>query len=272
MEWITIILSSFLAAISPAGLVIDSVVENTLRSQVETVEQLEVRIDSTPSYQVLQGKVDRVRIASRGVQPIPNLRIAVAELETDAIDVDIERLQQEGANSLPQALRQPLQGAVRLVVTESDLDRALQSPNIKSRLETLINDFAASVGETSAPSFQILQAELDFLGENRLELTLKLQPSQTQNNQSEPIEIQLEVGLKLVAGRSLQLSDPKGTVNGRRLSTRLLRGLAEGLNEELDLRRLEKRGIAARLLKLDVGEEEMSIAAFVRVEPSVSSR
>jgi hypothetical protein len=46
-----------------------------------------------------------------------------------------------------------------------------------------------------------------------------------------------------------------------------LRGFAQGLSEELDLRRLEKRGITARLLKFSLGEEEMKIAAFIRIEP-----
>jgi hypothetical protein len=267
MELITIILSSLLSAISPAGLIIDSVVENTLRAQVEDVEQLDVRIDSTPSYQVLQGKVDRVRIASRGVRPIRDLRIAVAELETDPIDVDLQRLQSEGENALPQALRQPFRGAVRIVISESDLNQALASPHIKSRLEGVINSFVEDASEESAPSFKILNARLNFLGNNRLGLRLQLQQSESQKNTSEPVEIKLEVGLDTKAGRSLQLRDPKGTVNGRRLSARLLRGLAEGLSEELDLRRLENRGIAARLLQFSVGEEEMNIAAFIRVEP-----
>ncbi|AFY79607.1 Protein of unknown function (DUF2993) [Pleurocapsa sp. PCC 7327] len=270
MELITIILSSLLAAISPAGLIIDSVVENTLRSQVEDVEQLDVRIDSTPGYQVLQGKVDRVRIASRGVRPIRDLRIAVAELETDPINVDLQRLQNEGEKALPQALRQPFRGAVRLAISESDLNQALESPNIKSRLEGVINSFVEEASEASASSFKILKARADFLGSNRLGLRLQLQQSQTHKDVSEPpepVEIKLEVGLNVVAGRSLQLNDPKGMVNGRRLSTRLLRGLAEGLSEELDLRRLENRGITARVLHLNVTDEEMHIAAFIQVEP-----
>jgi hypothetical protein len=267
MEWFTIILSSLLAAISPTGLILDRVVENTLRSQVEGVEHLEVRIDNTPSYQVLQGKVDRIRIASRGVQPIANLRIAIAELETDPLDVDLQRLQREGEKALPQALRQPAQGAVRLVITESDLNQALQSPNLKSRLETVINDLVARNKEAATSSFKVLNARLEFLQNNRLSFQIQLQPSESEKDASELIAIKLETGLNLIAGRSLQLSEPTGTFNNRRLSTRLLRGFAQGLSEELDLRRLEKRGITARLLKFSLGEEEMKIAAFIRIEP-----
>lgn len=156
MEWFVIILSSLLAAVTPAGIIIDTVVENNLRDRVKEVEQLDVRVDNAPSYQLLQGKIDRVRIASRGVRPIQDLRIAVAELETDPIDVDLQRLQTEGAKALPQALRQPFRGAFRVVVTEDDLDRALQSPRIKSQLEQLIGRVVARSGQGSPQSFKIL--------------------------------------------------------------------------------------------------------------------
>lgn len=272
MEWITIILSGLLAGISPTGIIVDTVVENNLRDRVEDVEQLDVRVDNAPSYQLLQGKIDRVRIASRGVRPIPDLRIAVAELETDPIDVDIQRLQSEGAKALPQALRQPFRGAFRVVVTEEDLERALQSPRIKAQLERLIGGFVARSGQGSPQSFKILNADLDFLDDNRFGLNVQLQRTGLLNRASGPIEIKLEVGLNVIEGRSLQLIDPQGTVNGRKLSTRLLRGFATGFNEQLDLRRFEKRGITARLLQFNVTQEELNLAAFVRVVPPKRDR
>ena len=85
MEWLAIILSGILAAISPAGVILDRLAADALRSQVAGVEELAVRIDNTPSYQVLQGKIQRVRLASRGLEPIPQLRLAVLELDTDPL-------------------------------------------------------------------------------------------------------------------------------------------------------------------------------------------
>jgi len=38
--------------------------ENAIRSQFEKVEQLQVRVDNAPSYQLLQGKVERVHSRS----------------------------------------------------------------------------------------------------------------------------------------------------------------------------------------------------------------
>ncbi len=69
MEFIAILLSSLISLVSPTGLVIDKVAENTLRKQFASVERLQVRIDNTPSYQILGGRVDRIRIAGRGLFP-----------------------------------------------------------------------------------------------------------------------------------------------------------------------------------------------------------
>jgi hypothetical protein len=269
MEWITIIFASLLTAISPTGVILDRIAENNLRSQVADVEELDVRIDNAPSYQVLQGKIDRVRIASRGVEPLDNLRIAAIELESDPIDVDIQRLQTEGQNALRSSLRQPFKGAVRLVVTENDLNQALSAPNVKSRLEEVFNSFVARLSESGSPTYQIQQARLDFQADNRLGFYLLLkQRSPSEKANPEPVEIKLEAKLDLVAGRSLQLSEPSGSVNGRRLSKRLLRGLANSFSKQLDIRQLEKQGITARLLQFSLAREELNLAAFVCIEPA----
>lgn len=89
MELLTIVLSGLLGLIAPVGLVIDRTAENVIRSQFASVKQLQVRVDNAPSYQLLQGKVQRVRFAGRSLQlKQQNLQIAALELETDAIELD----------------------------------------------------------------------------------------------------------------------------------------------------------------------------------------
>lgn len=65
MEFLTILLSALLGIVSPAGFVLDRVAETAIRNQLDSAEELSVRIDNTPSYRALQGRVDRVRIAGR---------------------------------------------------------------------------------------------------------------------------------------------------------------------------------------------------------------
>ncbi|MGK7872934.1 MAG: DUF2993 domain-containing protein [Xenococcaceae cyanobacterium] len=269
MEFLTILLSSLLAIVSPAGLILDSAIENAFRSQFEEVEQLEIRIDNAPSYQILQGKVERIRIASRGVQLIPNLRIEALELETDPIDVDLQHLRQGGRSAFNESLRQPVQGGVRLVLTEADINRALQSPEIQSRLEQLVNRFLPGSAGSQTRRYELFNPRVELLGDNRLRVQVQLRKSGSQGQASQPLDIMLELGLKVVAGRSFQLIEPVATINGRRVSTRLLKGVARGLTSRLDLRRLEETGITARLLQLDIERNEVNVVGFVRVEGSL---
>lgn len=266
MEWLTIALSSLLTIIAPVGLILDTVVAERIRSQVADVEHLAVRIDNVPSHQVLAGKVERIRIASRGIYPISNLRIEAIELESDPIEINLERLQQGGKNALTESLRQPVQTAVRLEINEADINHALQSPEIKAKLQTLINQLVPNQEEINT-KFELLNISCQFLPKNRISTQIQLQQSNSDNREIRPLEIILEVGLNIVNGHSLELVEPSGSINGRKLSTRLLNGFAEGLNDKLDLRILEDKGILVRVLQWQIDQESVNLAAFIRVNP-----
>ena len=68
-----------------------------------------------------RAKHEGIRVASRGVEPIPDLRIAVLEFETEPIDLNLAAAA-PGRSESP-LLQQPLQGGVRLVLTEADLNQ-----------------------------------------------------------------------------------------------------------------------------------------------------
>ena len=78
--------------------------------------------------------------------------------------------------------------------------------------------------------------------------------------------------MKLIAGRNLELIEPEATINGKKLSPRLLKGFARGINKRLDLRTLEEMGITVRILKLNIDEDELNLATFVRYEALKSDR
>ncbi|NER96885.1 MAG: LmeA family phospholipid-binding protein, partial [Symploca sp. SIO1B1] len=62
MELFTILFSGLISFISPLNSVGDIVIENALRSRLEKVEQLDVRIDNAPNHQIAKGKLQRLRI------------------------------------------------------------------------------------------------------------------------------------------------------------------------------------------------------------------
>jgi hypothetical protein len=259
MEFLTILISTLLALVSPAGLVIDRVVESTLRSRLDKVEQLQVRVDNAPSYQIVQGKVERVRIAGRGLWLTPDIRIGALELETDPINVDLQRLRQGGQRSPRASLRQPVQAGLRLVFDESDINKALQSPTVTAQLRQL----GSSISGSSPERYEFVNPRVDFLGANRIRFQVDLTRSD-----AEPLALLVESGLGIAAGHSLQLIDLVVTINGKPLSPRLVAGFAEGISRRFDLRSLEESGIVARVLQLSLDTRELEVAAFVQVDAS----
>ena len=277
MEWLAIIISGLFTAITPAGLILDTVIANSLRSQVADVEALAVRIDNTPSYQALQGKIDRVRIATRGIEPIAGLQIAELELETDPLTFDIDKLQAGEEITNPQTiLKQPLQAAIRFVITETDINQALGSPEIKEQLQNLLDSVIPQSSSASFLGFKIMEIRINFLANDRSQIYVKLLPQvedsdQQAESEANPIEVELESGFAVLGGRSLQILDPEGKLNGRKLSKKLLQGFAEGLSEDLlDLRQLQKQGITLRILQFEINENSMEVASFLRIEPESS--
>lgn len=260
MEWLTIILAGILSLLTPTGLIVDSVLEHGLRQQVKHVDTLEVRVDNVPSFRALSGKVDRIRIASRGIEPIESVRIDTLEVETDAIDLDLDALQ-HNKGKFREALRQPLRGGVRIVLTEADLNRALASDAIKKQLQQRLDRLLPE----QAPKFTLLTTQVSMATPDRLQATLQLR--QGEGNATETLDLTVSAGIQLIGGRSLALVDPQATLNGKKLSSRILKGFADRLNERLDLRSLESSGIWLRLLQLKIGEGKLEVAGFARINP-----
>lgn len=271
MEIFTYFLSAFLALLGSAGIFVDGIAKNTIRSQLHRAEQLQVRVDNVPSYQLIQGKVERVRIAGRGLWLTPETRIAALELETDPLNVDIQRLRQRNQRSLTEALRQPLQTGVRLVLTEDDLNKALQSPQVIAQLEKMIIPYLRSFMGESSQGYKIVNPRIDFLENNRLRLQVQLQQkggTATDQSDSNQLAITVESGVGLASARQLQLISPSVTINDNTIPSFLLDPLAQNLSKQFDLAQLEQSGIIARLLQLKINPEQMEIAAFVRINPS----
>lgn len=259
MEFLTILLSGLLALVSPVGLVTDSVVEGAIRSRLDKVEQLQVRIDNTPNYQIIRGNVERVRIAGRGLWLTSDVRVDTLELETDPIGVDLQRLRQSDRKSPREALKQPVQTGIHLVLTEADMNQALRSPRATAQLKRIGRRL---VGD-SAEAYEFLNPQVDFLGNNRIRFQVDVKQGKAQ-----PQQVRVESGIGITNGRSLQLLEPAASINGVQLPPPVVVGFATGISNRFNLRKLEEAGITARILQLKVDTDAIDVAAFVRVDAS----
>jgi len=260
MEFITILLSGLLGIISPAGLVIDSTAENAIRKQLAQAEKLQVRVDNAPTHQLLQGKVNRLRIAGRGIKlKGQDIRIAALEVETDTIE-----LTSLSFNSKRPLFKQPLQAGLRLVLNQEDINQFLRSPQFNSWLGKFSRESINYDQTSNRNTYQLSEAKVKFLTNNRIELKVKLQGE----GQKQPLSVLAESGINILAGRKITLVAPVVLVNGEQVPRQFINQIANNLNQNLDLAQLEGDGLQLRILKWDMKPDKIEIAAFLRIEPS----
>ena len=278
MEILAIVLSGLLSLASSGGIILDDLAKRQISSRIISVEQQAVRIDNSPNYQIVRGKVDRVRIAHRGIEIEPGLRIAVLDLETDAIVLKSQP-DFSSIEALRKSLAKPVSGAVKLIITEADLNRALQSPEILAKLETILNrSLVSRAGATNIP-YQLSDLRVELHSANRWEIKFKLsRPRPSVNiepngngtsrvkNRSRELDFALESTVEVLNGKTLRVIKPQGTVNNRPMSQRLLNGFAVGISDRLDLNSLESDGILARILQLEINQDRLELVGFIKVE------
>lgn len=271
METLTLIFAGILSIFTPIGIISDRIAANQIRSQTESIDKLAVRIDNVPSYQIAQGKIDRLRIASRGVQLTPEVRLEVLEVETDSLEVNLQRLRNSEENCLRACLRQPLQAGVRLVVTEADLNEAFQSPDIKIKIQQLFNSFVTNIPVAPPQGYEILDIKLDLLGDNRLVSQIQLQPIgtnlETDSEAPTPLLLEMEVGLEVVEGKKLNFREANVTFDDIVIPRQFSSGILDRVSRRLDLENLQEDGILLRILQLGLEEDYVEIATFIRAEP-----
>ncbi|MBD2022649.1 DUF2993 domain-containing protein [Leptolyngbya sp. FACHB-36] len=258
MEFLTIFLSSLISLVSPVGVVLDRTAQQPIRRSFVSVETLEVRIDNAPSYQLVQGKVDRIRIAGRGLFPVQEVRLEALELDTDPIFLEGRRL----LRGRPQ-LTQPARAAVRLVLTEADINRALRSPAFAAQLREVGINALSEQDARQARRYEILNPRVEFESQR-----IRVSASLREAGDPATLDIMAEAGIETVAGRQLRLVNPTVRLNGEAVPDRVVTPVANGIAERSDLRQLEASGITARILQLHTNADQLQLAAFVQVAPN----
>lgn len=262
MEVVTVVLSSLLLLISPVGIVVDQVAENAIRSQLAGAESLDIRIDNGPSYQLLQGRVDKIRIAGRGISPVEGLRFEVAELETDPIDLAFSSLR-NGEVVLDEAF----QGALHLVLTEADVNAFLLTPFVQERLANINIGSLNPAQARERDRYNVVNPTIDFLAGDRFKFSVELEDLAAEGG----LMIEAETGLNIEDGAQLTLVEPMLTINGQVADPRLVSLLLGNIGDRLNLQPLEQRGLTARVLNLETVQDTVDLALWVRVDPSVTA-
>ncbi len=257
MELITIILSSLFTLITPVGVVADQVAEGLIREQIYRADRLAVRIDNVPNFQLVGGRVDRIRVAGRGIYPVPELRIDTLDVETDPIDVDLDTLQSGRVG-----FDEPIQTAAHLILKTEDLNQLLRSQRVQDRLDQLRFNLPGGT-EREANRYGLANPQIEFMPGNRLRITADLQDRVLH----EAVQAVVECGFTIEGGHRLVLIQPSIVVDGQPVPQQLLDSFVEGISPDLTLKRLEQQHVTARVLRFHLTPEALELALFVRVEP-----
>jgi LmeA-like phospholipid-binding len=250
MDAIALLLSTLIGIISPTGVVLDRVAETNLRKRLIAAEQLQVRIDNAPSYQILSGKVDRIRIAGKGLVPVKDFRIDTLEVESDRIFFQRNRF----------TLTKPAQAGIRLVLKPEDINRALESPLITTRLRNLaIRAFRRQARQIE--QYDLINPKITLLPNGVVRLQIELR----EQGYPENLKILAEAKPKMLAGRILQAQDLKIFANGQPAPEPIVNAIAKGLSERFDLAQLEKSGMTARILNFKIEPSTLEVSAFVQM-------
>ncbi|MFQ4143142.1 DUF2993 domain-containing protein [Chlorogloeopsis sp. ULAP02] len=103
--------------------------ENTLFSQLDGAETIEVDVQ-TDLLKIIQGQADTVSLSGEGLE-IQGVRIQEIEVQTDKIAIN-----PLSAIFGQIELNQPVKTAARIILTEADINRALISDYIRSKIQS----------------------------------------------------------------------------------------------------------------------------------------
>jgi len=290
MQIFILILSSLISVLSPVNFGIDKVAESTIRGQFKKVEQLKVRVDNTPVHNAIGGKVDKIRIAGRGLFPLEGVRIDTLEFETDPINVNVKALRKEKKTEL----QAPLGVGMRLVIREEDLIKALRAPVVQQEIQKLLRGLtnsnskqvpaepAGEAGRTGIPQriqdvrtkldeYRILNPNVEFLPGGRIRLQVEIEEVKT----AQKFKIEAESGITFAEGQRLTLTRPVLKLNGEELPEQLIQAFATDLFNRFKLEQLSGlpgslgqvkwSQLTARVIKLEVKDKKLELVAFLRL-------
>ncbi|MBC7971962.1 MAG: DUF2993 domain-containing protein [Verrucomicrobia bacterium] len=229
---------------------LSKIAEVGLSSQLDAVENLDVTIKTDPG-KMLSGAVDSVTVHGKGMVMQKDLRVEEMQLKTSRIAI----------NPLSVAfgkieLTHPTDAETHVVLTESDINRALNSEFIREKMQNLRVD----VNGTPV-TVDTQQLEFGLPGANKVLLSTNvvLKAGETKR-----------VSFTAVPrvspnGQSIALEDVE-YLEGKDLSPDLTEAMLNQAHALLDLQNFELGEMALRLKTLDVQEGKMVLRAVAHIE------
>ena len=229
---------------------LNKIAELALSSQLEDADSLKVKVKTNPE-KLANGELESLLIEGEGLVIETDLRLQVLEIEMKAISV--EPLKALTGNI---KLTKPTQGTARLVLTETDLNRALNSSDLRAKIDVL--DTYLSTGDIKVTVPQ-KKCQLCQDGTVAVEAVVELQPSGEIKKVAFIATPEIAPG-----GRSVVLSEVQYEP-GKEISEDLTQAFLDKAAKMLDLHNFEKQGLALRIHSLTVEAGRITLLAIADI-------
>ena len=231
---------------------LNKLVETGVTSKVEEVEKIDINLQTNP-LKAITGEIESVSLVAEGMIMKKDLRVEKIELHTDSISIN--PLKAVTGNL---ELSEPTKASMRVILTEVDINRALNSEYLGSKLEN-ISSIQDDQGETVA--LQNIKCTLP--GDNKIHLSTQLFWQKT----GEVKQVTLSL-TPLIDSKDSQhvLLENIEYIEGEKLSENLKNYLIEELKELLDWRKFTNNGLKMYLKELTVNEGKITVIGSADIE------
>jgi hypothetical protein len=234
--------------------------ELAIKSQLDETEQVNVSMHTNP-VKLMQGKVDSVTVAGEGMVMKQDLRVEAMGIEIDTLAIDPLK-----AVSGEIDLTEPATAQMQVLLTEADLNRALSSEYLKSKIQELKVDLQ---GDAVLVALQQIMIKLPQAGEMGLQISFEQKPAQDSNQSSDQRSdvTELEATVKpFLADAGNRIGLEILSFEGQGITLEFANALLGKLVELLDLRQFELNGISMQLKDFDVQAGKVLLRGISVVE------
>jgi hypothetical protein len=224
--------------------VLSKAAEIGLSSQLDEMNKLDVDV-RTDVFKILQGQVDSVSVAGKGLVQ-KDIRVEEIEIHVDNIAIDIL-----SAIFGQLELDQPTDATARVVLTEQDINRALNSEYVRSKLSPLELNVE---GELVSIELQ-LPVEVKLPGDGKMVFSGEMLLHERSNTQ--------QIGfIGVIHPRTSKqplLLEAFSCTPGQGISLELNIALMQKAKELVSLPYYEIQGTAFRIKDMDVQKGSMTV-------------
>jgi hypothetical protein len=236
---------------------LSKIAEVGISSQLDAVEALDVDIKT--DSKLIQGELESVEIAGKGMVMQNDLRIEEMNLQTGNIAIDPLRAVFGSIE-----LTRPTEATAEVTLTESDINRAFNSDYIGQKLQNL----DISVGDRS---FQAKAQNINFSLPSKDKVALEADILLSPTGESKQVAFSAIPRIS-PDGQAVSLENIDYKSDSANFSSQLTDALLDRTSELLNLANFELPGIDLKLKQIKVETGKMTLVSHAVIKQFLSSK